>query len=591
MADTTGIGHLIKAAIAKEDTWGTLQDVSLTADTDYTSAALDVDDGSDHSVITATGGSTPFSVFAAGDRIRVTSSENSNEGSYVILTVTNTIITFTAVMAGTDNATDTTIVLTKEYNHLPIVSETISQKYEAVVDETQRGEAVQRPSEQGLEAVSGSMTLELDYDNIRDILEGMFGTETLVQVTSTTDYTTAAIDVEDGIGGSTITSTGGSAPFSVFSADDVVEVTSSENGNEGIYTIASVTETNTKITFTGIMVGSDNTDDEEIVISNIVKTYTPSDELEVSYSVVIDKKVKRYQCLGGKINSITLRSEVKENKLLADIDWSFQHIDIAATAIPPTTPTTSEKVKHHDLRLLVNTHESVLATTDTLPIQSFEIVRDNKLQTDLYHSSEDSVNGQMIVEQIRAALPETLFTLTCGRFNTRAELATIRNVGKTQTNIGISGSYTTCEVDVDDDSSGSTLEANAGTPFSAVEAGDIIEITSSESTNEGIYVVASATDTKITFTAGMSGSDNAHDETIILTIGHIPLQAQLTWDGTSNNEIIIQLPELYVLEQPPANVEGASPVVFLAKMTAALNVNNLTHMASATKDILLTHST
>jgi len=67
-----------------------------------------------------------------------------------------------------------------------------------------------------------------------------------------------------------------------------------------------------------------------------------------------------------------------------------------------------------------------------------------------------------------------------------------------------------------------TLTANGGTPFSGVSAGDIIRLSSCENAlNDGVYIVASRTDTVLTFTKPLGfgfGSDNAADTAVVLQI-------------------------------------------------------------------------
>ena len=81
---------------------------------------LDVDNGvNDRAVITADGG-TPFSGLSADDYIAITESENGNDGVFKIYSVTNTIITLTTILPGTDNASDTAISI-QELNNDQIV--------------------------------------------------------------------------------------------------------------------------------------------------------------------------------------------------------------------------------------------------------------------------------------------------------------------------------------------------------------------------------------------------------------------------------------------------------------------------------------
>ena len=94
---------------------------AIVATADYTSAAIDVDDESDGATITATGGSTPFSVFSANDYIAITLSENGQEGIFKIAsTNSDDLITLNEMLPGTDNTTDTAISI-QELNNDNIV--------------------------------------------------------------------------------------------------------------------------------------------------------------------------------------------------------------------------------------------------------------------------------------------------------------------------------------------------------------------------------------------------------------------------------------------------------------------------------------
>ena len=81
---------------------------AIVATADYTSAEVDVDNESDRGAITASDG-TPFSGFSADDYVAITLSENGHEGVFKIYGVTDTIMTLTETLPGTDNTTDTAI--------------------------------------------------------------------------------------------------------------------------------------------------------------------------------------------------------------------------------------------------------------------------------------------------------------------------------------------------------------------------------------------------------------------------------------------------------------------------------------------------
>lgn len=94
---------------------------AVVATANYSSANIDVDDGSDGAVITATGGATPYSVFSANDYVAITLSENGHEGIYKIAsTNSDDVITLMTILPGTDNTTDTTISI-QELNNDNII--------------------------------------------------------------------------------------------------------------------------------------------------------------------------------------------------------------------------------------------------------------------------------------------------------------------------------------------------------------------------------------------------------------------------------------------------------------------------------------
>ena len=94
---------------------GTITGVQAELAGAYTQCTIDVNNGSNLGTFTADGG-TPYSVFSAGDLIVVSNSVNTNDGAYIINTVTNTIITTETVLKGTDNAADAALSIKKDLN-------------------------------------------------------------------------------------------------------------------------------------------------------------------------------------------------------------------------------------------------------------------------------------------------------------------------------------------------------------------------------------------------------------------------------------------------------------------------------------------
>ena len=93
---------------------GVLYDASQTTYTsDYSpvashSATFDVDNGASKGTITA-GAGTPYALLQAGDVIVVTGTTDNN-GTYIIDSVTDTVITTTAVITGADGVEATTVI-------------------------------------------------------------------------------------------------------------------------------------------------------------------------------------------------------------------------------------------------------------------------------------------------------------------------------------------------------------------------------------------------------------------------------------------------------------------------------------------------
>jgi len=75
-------------------------------------------------------------------------------------------------------------------------------------------------------------------------------------------------------------------------------------------------------------------------------------------------------------------------------------------------------------------------------------------------------------------------------------------------------------IDVNNGSSKGVITAESGTPFANFAAGMSITITSSENGNEGTYTLESATATVLTTTTVIAGTDNADDESIVITGGN-----------------------------------------------------------------------
>ena len=75
----------------------------------------------------------------------------------------------------------------------------------------------------------------------------------------------------------------------------------------------------------------------------------------------------------------------------------------------------------------------------------------------------------------------------------------------------LAGGYTQCAIDVNNGSNLGTFTANGGTPYSVFSAGDLIVVSNSVNTNDGAYIINTATNTIITTETVLKGTDNAAD--------------------------------------------------------------------------------
>jgi len=160
-------------------------------------------------------------------------------------------------------------------------------------------------------------------------------------------------------------------------------------------------------------------------------TATPADENVMRNSVIIDKKVRRYQFLGGVINRAVFRSDANSEKLMIDTDWIFQHLNITSDAMPGSASlTVSEPVKHSTLVFRINqSSNGALDANDALKIESFTLTVDNHFG--VVYGSEDG----LILQPMREAKRETKFEFTAARLNTDAEITNLLTEQASWTNI------------------------------------------------------------------------------------------------------------------------------------------------------------
>lgn len=137
-------------------------------------------------------------------------------------------------------------------------------------DELIETEASEEPWAQ-IELATQAMLTDLDY--IRDRIVEILGTdlnftyENEIYPVSTRDFSTIAVDVDNGASRGKLTSDGGT-PFEVFDVADVVEISNAENPlHNGNYTVYSISTPNeNEIVFTTVLPSTDNAADTQMHI-------------------------------------------------------------------------------------------------------------------------------------------------------------------------------------------------------------------------------------------------------------------------------------------------------------------------------------
>lgn len=151
-------------------------------------------------------------------------------------------------------------------------------------------------------------------------------------------------------------------------------------------------------------------------------SWEPDAEIATSYSLVLDKTKERFQYTGGIIESFTISSSASRNRCEMDIQWLFQKLTRAATAIKATSLTASEAMKHSQLVFRIGTQADALDADDTLAVSDISVMWKNN-----WNAPEFQSGSNYIVQPIRQLPREVTLTFTASRYNSDAEISAIQD--------------------------------------------------------------------------------------------------------------------------------------------------------------------
>ena len=150
--------------------------------------------------------------------------------------------------------------------------------------------------------------------------------------------------------------------------------------------------------------------------------WEPDEEITTSYSLVLDKTKERFQYTGGIIESFTINSSASRNRCEMDINWLFQKLTRADTAINATSLTASEAIKHSQLVFRIGTQADALDADDTLAVSDISVMWKNN-----WNAPEFQSGSNFIVQPIRQLPREVTLTFTASRYNSDAEITAIQD--------------------------------------------------------------------------------------------------------------------------------------------------------------------
>ncbi len=149
--------------------------------------------------------------------------------------------------------------------------------------------------------------------------------------------------------------------------------------------------------------------------------YTPKDEILTSYSLVVNRNVKRYQYTGGVIEEIRIVGDMATSKIRIETDWIFQSVALESTAIVnPGLVASSIALMSQMVFRIGTVGGGALGASDVLPLSTFTFRIKNNFQIDFASGSAFMIQPIRGVDQ-----REVSFEFTSPRYSDDPEIAAV----------------------------------------------------------------------------------------------------------------------------------------------------------------------
>jgi hypothetical protein len=151
--------------------------------------------------------------------------------------------------------------------------------------------------------------------------------------------------------------------------------------------------------------------------------FTPTEDLDDKYSIILDKELKRHQFLGGMCQEMRIRggAGINNGKTLLETDWIFRSMTESDTAILADTLTASGKIKHSNLTFRIGNGTDALAAGDALPLVEYTFRVRNNLSV-IYASG----NSGSIIQPVRQSMREVTLEITLPYYSSDDETTAIK---------------------------------------------------------------------------------------------------------------------------------------------------------------------
>lgn len=149
-------------------------------------------------------------------------------------------------------------------------------------------------------------------------------------------------------------------------------------------------------------------------------TYSMTDEVTTSYSIILDKTVERFEFTGGFVEEMRIISKAKEISTI-ETDWVFQKCTPSATAILSDTLTASTKALHSQIVFWIGDISNALVTGDLLAITDFTLRLKNNLRTDVFASG-----SAYIIQPIRNIPREVTLEFNCPAYSDNEVITAVK---------------------------------------------------------------------------------------------------------------------------------------------------------------------